>query len=523
MGEFNKRNNVRHILKFVYVTIFILTPLISAILFCLKDGKLISDVYIPLSGWSDEITYYKQIEGILSHGMPKGYFGYNQSKALYGPLGVWGIIPLVPYVIWGFFCGWGYVSPIYANIFLSVIAFGVIFLVLKPSRKSMGAFSLFWITCHFLNRYVLSGVVEASIIMQLVVVIACGEYLLSENVREQKERSFSWRKDSSALIVCTFMICMLTLARPYFAVLYLIPFWKAVKDKKWGWIISLPLLACVIIILFFVNSFYFCSTYFTNIFSFESLKSAGISGVYSLIYNNIVEIMKLIWYAIRYKDSVGWYYILLFLELAIMILKCIYGIIKKKKIPDIYIITVVGEVLILISFMLMYSVNVGARHILSLIVANALILIIESHCAWGVVLAIVSACSIILAGGFLDNSYRTAEYSEFMEDLRLQFAENVIVTDELSYDNVVGIATADTDENNSENKVSAYYGLMFALPAGVGVSLDFEDFYENPDNVKARYILVHPDGKIKTTLEKSGMECVIEGEDFLLYKKRKNN
>ena len=37
-------------LKLVTFFLFVTTPLISAVLFCLKDGKLISDVYIPLGG-----------------------------------------------------------------------------------------------------------------------------------------------------------------------------------------------------------------------------------------------------------------------------------------------------------------------------------------------------------------------------------------------------------------------------------------------------------------------------------------
>lgn len=107
------------ILQRSFGLLFCLTPLISAILFCMMDGKMITDIYIPLGGWSDEITYYKQIEGILSHGMPRGYFGYNQSKALYGSLSVWGLVPLIPYVIWGKIFGWNYCSPIFANIFLA--------------------------------------------------------------------------------------------------------------------------------------------------------------------------------------------------------------------------------------------------------------------------------------------------------------------------------------------------------------------------------------------------------------------
>ena len=115
-----------------------MVPLLSAILFCFRDGKLISDIYIPLGGWSDEITYYKQIEGILAYGMPRGYFGYNQSRALYGSLGVWGLLPLIPYVIFGFFFGWNYCSPIYANILFSMLAFLVIYIFLRPDKKNLG-------------------------------------------------------------------------------------------------------------------------------------------------------------------------------------------------------------------------------------------------------------------------------------------------------------------------------------------------------------------------------------------------
>lgn len=96
-------HNKNRYLNSIFILVFIMTPLLSAALFCLKDGRMIWDIYIPLGGWSDEITYYKQIEGILSYGLPRGYFGYNQSRALYGSLAVWGLIPLIPYVVWGFF------------------------------------------------------------------------------------------------------------------------------------------------------------------------------------------------------------------------------------------------------------------------------------------------------------------------------------------------------------------------------------------------------------------------------------
>lgn len=55
------------------------------------------------------------------------------------------------------------------------------------------------------------------------------------------------------------------------------------------------------------------------------------------------------------------------------------------------------------------------------------------------------------------------------------------------------------------------------MPSGVGISLDFQDYYENPQNIKAGYILVHPDGEIRKVLEAADMECVFENDEMALY------
>lgn len=497
--------------------LFIFAPLISAILFCLIDGKMITDVYIPLGGWSDEITYYKQIEGILSHGLPRGYFGYNQSRALYGTLSVWGLIPLIPYVAWGWLFGWNYCSPIFANIFFCVLALWVLYKFLRLSVKEMGMLSLFWIANKFLNRYVLSGVVEASVIMQLIIITACGEYLLSEKIRKGQERTFSSQKDCFVLAFCTFVICLLTLARPYFAVLFLIPLWRSMQIKRKSWIVGLPILAIGIIVLFFINNHYFCSTYFHNIFTFDKIRSTSISGLFSHLLHGLADISRMIWYAIRYHDNVGWYYLLLFVELACMAWFCIRQIIRRAPTKPMFIVSLLGNSLILLSIIEMYDLGVGARHILSLIIANAILLIIEAHYSFGAALAIICTFSIALTYGKDALPYKDNAYAEYMDTLKTKFSEIVTVTDEISYDNVVAMPTADQNMQNPDQIISTYYGLLFAMPAGVGISLDYQDFYDDPENVKAGYILVHPTGAIRTTLENIGMSCIFENDEMALY------
>ena len=382
----------------------------------------------------------------------------------------------------------------------------------------MGMFSFFWITNQFVNRYVLSGVVEASIISQLMFVTACGEYLLSDRIRGQRDRTFSAAKDSSAMISCTAVICLLTLARPYFAVLFLIPFWKSMRDARKKWIVGLPLLAIVVMGLFFINNHYFCSTYFSNVLSFEKILQNGVWGFFKRLFEGFVEILRLIWYAIRYKGSgAGWYYLLLGIELMIMLLVCVKNRYCQRRSQPMFVITLTGNLLILGSIIEMYNLIVGARHILSLIMVNAVLLILEVGSSMGAVLALICIWSIVQTQGADGLPYKNSEYAAYMDTLEEAFSEVVKVTEEISYDNVVALPTADVSMQDPSQSVGAYYGLMFAMPPGVGISLDFQDFYEDPENIKAGYILVHPAGRIRQVLEEAGMVCVFENDELALY------
>lgn len=516
-GYMSKHPAKENILRHILVLLFILTPLISAVLFCLNDGRSITDIYIPLGGWSDEITYYKQVEGILSYGMPRGFFGYDQSRALYGSLSVWGLIPLIPYVVWGRLFGWNYCSPIFANIFFCVLALWTLYKFLHLSGKEMGMLSLFWITNQFLNRHVLSGVVEASVIMQLIIVTACGEYLLSEKIRQERGREFTPGKDSCVLVFCTFIICLLTLARPYFAVLFLIPFWKSIQTKRKVWVVGLPFLAIGIIVLFFLNNHYFCSVYYENIFLFERIRSNGVLGLFRQLIQGLAEISRMMWYAIRYHDNAGWYYLLLFAELACMVCSCIRRFIRRIKPIRMFVVSLLGNALILLSIIEMYDLVVGARHILALVVVNAILLTVETHFSLGAALAVICTVSIVLTQGKDALPYKEESYAEYLDTLKVKFSEIVKITDEISYDNVVAMPTADWNPENPAQKISTYYGLLYAMPAGVGISPDNRDFYDNPDNIKAGYILVHPQGSTRVILEDIGMRCVFENEEMALY------
>lgn len=510
-----QRSLLKKIINTIFTLLFILTPLIAGILLCAVDGKTLSDIYIPLGGWSDEITYYKQIEGMLSHGIPRGYFGFDQSQAKYGPFGYWGILPLIPYVIWGFFFGWTYISPIYANICFCSLAFLFIYFLLKPQKKWCLSFSLFWISFQFLNRHVLSGASEATLILPLVIVVILGEYLLSDKV--EKIINLDKKKENWFILICNIIVFFMTVVRPYYAVFYLVTFWAAIKRKKKREIFITPIVALMSIACFFLYKEYFCAAYFDDVILWEEMLADGIAGIFKEIAVDTIQILKFIWYSIRYKDVPGWYYLFLFVELGLMFIACITKAIKHKKIPSMYIVALVGNALIVLSIMLLYSLVVGGRHIIPLIVMNAVLLLMETHISIGWLLACIGISCSLLAGVREPLPYEEKEYAEWLDELEATFAEYMEVTDSLSYDNVVATIVSGSSKEDPNREAVTYYGYLYAVPAGMGVSLDNWDMYEDLDNIKAKYIIAHPDAKVRDQLDAKGMKCVLEMEELVLY------
>ena len=59
-----------------------LLPLLCCLVRTAAEGRSIGQVYLPSSEWNDELFYFKQVEGIVNYGFPRGYFGFNESHAL---------------------------------------------------------------------------------------------------------------------------------------------------------------------------------------------------------------------------------------------------------------------------------------------------------------------------------------------------------------------------------------------------------------------------------------------------------
>ncbi len=499
---------------FFVAALLVSVPYISAMLFCMKDGKTINDIAIYLGGWSDEITYYKQIEGMVEYGLPRGYFGYNQSRAVYGPFGVWGIFPLLPYWLVGSLIGFDYCTMMYINILMCTIALSIFIWLVRPNKRTMMTFGILWILYYELNRYVLSAVVESIFISFLIVILSLGCYLLSDKVRKNESRSFGWKKDCVAIITIVLLISYISICRPYYTVLFLIPLLALWAYKKRTGCVLISIVALLNIIVFFINYKYFCSKYYKDMLAIDS--SLG-EGMVQKLVTGIKDILKLIWYSLRYEDKVGWYYLIFFGGMIGIVVSIIYMKIRHKKLSKMFVSVLIGFSLVILSIILLYDVGVGTRHVLALNVGCILLLCIEMNYKWSFGFAGICLASILLIGKPDEVPYTTKEYAEYMEELALDLQNVISVTDELSYDNVVAMPTQDFSVYDENQVVTTYYGNLYAIPAGMGISVDNYGMYEDLEEVVAKYIMCHPEGVIRKKLESANKLCIYENEQFVIY------
>jgi len=487
--------------------ILIVSPLLSAVFFCAKDGHMLTEVYFPLSGWSDEITYFKQIEAIVNGGI-KGYFGFNQSKAMIGGLAYWGPFPLVPYCIWGWLFGWNYLSPIYANIALQMISMLAIFIILKPDIKRSLLLAITYVLLPIINRHVISCMAESFYIAMVSVCMACGVFLLSDKYEEKRQP----RSTVAILCICLFASAYLTSTRAYYAILFLFPFVFACKNKKPNVAISSIVVCVFSFAIFAITRHFLCADYYGGVIGI------GVKEKIGMIPENIISILQYSWYAIRYKDStVSWSYASWLISLACVVLFGLFYAITRRRIEWIGCSLLIMEISLLFGVLILYNISVGGRHFLALFFANVIYLVLEADIKFAIPVIIIGVAQFWLINSHEAIPYRDYEYAEWLDLVKEDMNNVISLTDTLSYSNVLGMPTSDVSRDGTDSSVCTYYGYMFAAPAGMGISLDSEIFYKDISNINAKYVMAHPKGKISEKLEEAGWECILNEEAFAIY------
>lgn len=153
-------------------------------LLALLSLKLNPFHWVPL--WSDEMWWYSQIDAVVNHGRPLGYFGCNEMHAQIGTFGFWGGGMVYAMSFFGKIFGWHHWSPLFMNVFYMTFA-NVVFLVLARPKWRV-ALTLAFLDCIlFVNMmYMFTGMSECTRFSMAIVLAGVFYFLLNEENRNRK-------------------------------------------------------------------------------------------------------------------------------------------------------------------------------------------------------------------------------------------------------------------------------------------------------------------------------------------------
>ncbi len=160
-----KTKNIK-ISGIICIIILGLLPVLSIVI-----RNIVSPAPVSLltSQWNDELFYFKQVESIIDYGYPRGFYGFNESKALSLSFAAWSPVLVWPWVVFGFLFGWTQSSVFVYNLIIYVIAMLVFGSLVRPNVKQTAVISV-WFLSFFLNaRYIYSSMPEVICFSHLII------------------------------------------------------------------------------------------------------------------------------------------------------------------------------------------------------------------------------------------------------------------------------------------------------------------------------------------------------------------
>lgn len=473
--------------KWIYILFVLWIPILAAV-WCFLQSHHILDIYLPTGWCSDEVSYYKQIEAILDWGMPKGYWGYNESIARIGTFGPWSPLSFLPYILVGGLIGWTFATPVVCNLFFLMLAAILYIKIAKPDIRQvlwMGAVetSLLWIT-----RYAMSAMLEPYIIALEIVLTA----LL-------KNRELANRK-----LWIYITVLLLSITRPYFIVLFFLPC-IGKTQKRGGHITISIILAALTAVQYFVMRYLFAAAYVSG--------GTSYSGIKELIKSSIEQLKTCLRLLVSGGATYGYAYALM---LGVMAVGAVFIFLLRKQKEEmavvlyleIFIFATLGAVIVL------YDPWAGSRHIFQ--VVTLAIFYLASEEAFGKPKLLLIAISI---AAFLPYAAHT-EYL-FSIPYRDEAGSKVRTGEELgeafvpetgdAWSNTIAINVSEVDYNY------AYY-----LPSYLGVQIVWDYWLEEEaPNMRSGYLFTSLSDDMAGIYEESGWKVFYQNEenDLCIYER----
>ena len=506
-----------------------LLPVVCCLVRTAAEGRSIGQVYLPSSEWNDELFYFKQVEGIVTYGFPRGYFGFNESHALQLSFAAWSPVLVFPWILWGLLFGWNLLSPVICNIVLLAITMFVFVWLVKPTWKQLGILTVLFSLYTLFVRYMLSGMPEVICFSMLILFYGLAMSYL--------------KRDSRGKLIAMFVISvLLTLMRPYMLLFLVLAcyFWIC-RNKKCGWIGSVLIVFATGIVYALIKH-YLGAEYFTPLFYTDWITTfftdgigAGVKNVIGTLHWKGLEFYRHCVAGVRNGLASGAFFDGYLLLLGILLVQSFLDARKlrrgagekKKDLQNQLIIEVhfaLSLIAMLFAHLLMYKMVEGSKHFLTFIAAGIFIVsMLETRYYKKAVLlgaAFFYLYSLKATEPYdYQIPYVTENRQEQTEYWQKIFAEKLVMDTEQipNYDNVVIWTFGDeTPEGNQNLK----WQLLYGTPKGFGISCCEKEYItEHLTELQSRYLATVSGGTIDELCKAQGYEELGRDADMVLYRR----
>ena len=484
--------------------IFLFVPFFTCFVYAHIHGNGLGNIFFPNSKWNDELFYYKQVETIVKYAYPRGYFGYNENRAILLSFSDWSPATYLPWAFFGMLFGWSLAAPVVYNIIMMSIALLLFALLVKPDIKKAALMLVFYCTCTIYARYMLSIMPETA--CQALVII---EYAIAIN--------FADKPSKAKLVWMTVIAFFLVLIRPYMILLLALPAFYSFKVFGCRAGVPVCLSGAASMAGYALFSKYLQAAYFGEFFLTEMLQGRGGFGdwfpvVVRMVTDGVTDEYKYIKQFAIDGMAQGGYLLVNFTILALLIICCVKPGFNKQYLP-IYVIMTVSFVMM--SFSVMYDLTDGTKHLLVFIIVGILLIAMAEDKYYIKCAIMLAVLLYVFVFGKVDHyeydlPVRTVEAEKKLSYWQDIFSEKL----ELNYSKIPDF------ENNIAWDSEADYSVMYPLPAGMGISCVQTGYmYYNFDDLKSRYILTTSDGAIASLCADKHYKKLGEYENAVVYQR----
>lgn len=496
-----------------------LLPLLCAMARCGVQGGSIGQVYLPGSEWNDELFYYKQVEGIISHGYPQGFFGFNESHALKLSFAAWSPVLVFPWVLWGAVFGWNLMSPVICNIVLLTLACFFFVWLVKPSWKQLGIMTFLFCLYTPFSRYMLSAMPEIICFSMLILFYGAAVNYV--------KRERPWK-----LVLLFAMAGVMTLMRPYLLLFLLLPAYFWIRKQGWRGAAGSGLVMAAVVGMYWSIKHYLGAEYFAPLFFTDWVEAffqegllEGIRFTLGKLYYMGKSFGAYLLQGIRGGMAAGAYFAGYLAMLCVLAAQSFKDWRKKENggrlVIQLHLLFCFTAMLF--ALLLMYKLTEGSKHLLTFMAAGIFIVALmdTKYYKKAVFLGAVFAyLYMYMAVDPMDYQVPFAKKErvqqvETWEGIFRKEMELSLEGEIPSFDNVVIWVFGDMKPEGNRN---TDWQLLYALPEGFGISCCMPEYVkENLDRLQSRYLAVVSGGEIDAMCGRAGYREIGRDASLVVY------